>query len=188
MKKIKKNDTFTFIWHVVITVMPFLLCSCYSPRAELAEKWRLSAEALPQIEGKWRNESKVRGGYYTLWRSLTGEETAPLYAVVQLKKTDQKTLTATLLVIGEETDSRTISFKQRKSWIELPTQHFARPCLWYIIWGWIRKDPALSIDTDGNGDLWVNMVGDFLFVVGVVPTIFGDGGGYGVVDLYERVE
>jgi len=170
---------------LMIAVIPLLLCSCQSTRVKVAERHGLSEETLPLVAGKWRNAPKEHYGH-TLWENLTTRKESPLWAVVSLEMPDPRTLSATLLTNGVETASRTIKIKQRKSWLQLPMQHIAHPLLWYVLWGWETRQPALGIDK--NGDLWMNVVGNGNLIIGPLPTPIGGGNDHGTVDLYERVE
>lgn len=184
MNTIKDSTKSILIRSAVVTIaMPLLLCSCASIRAGVAKRHGLAEERLPFIEGRWRNVPKEYG--WMLWENLTTQKGTPSDAVVALEIPDNRTLTATLLIDGVKTDSRTIKIKQRNSWFELSTQHVAHPLLWYVVWGWTRRDPAIGIDVNGN--LWVNTVDNGLLVITVVPTPIGGGGGAGTVDLFERV-
>ena len=185
-----KNTFVKFMRLVVMAAIPLLLCSCASSlRTKHVEEYGFSSDMLPLIEGKWSNATKPlyswRNRNPTLWEKLTRIETASDNAVVMLEMPDKRTLTATLFENGVETDSRTIPFKRRASWLELPTQHIPHPFLWYIVWGWQTGDPALAITA--NGDLWSQTVYSGVLMVTILP-VFAHGDGDGLAYLYERVE
>lgn len=176
----------------VVTVISLTLCSCMSPeRKFVSQRYGLSADNLPLVEGRWRNASKNTCAP-TLWESLTSDyrrtskKTSPYDSVIKLEILDERTLNATLLKDGVKTDSRTFGIKQRESWFELPTHHIAHPLVWYVVWGWETREIALGID--GNGDLWVNTIGNGIIVILIMPTPVGGGGGPGMVSLYERTD
>jgi len=150
----------------------------------VAEKYEVSKEKLPFIQGQWNNKSINQYDYYTLWECLTTEK-APLNSFVGLDFLDQHTLLADLFLDGVNIKSHKIKIKQRESWFELPTQYIAHPFLWYIIWGWGNKDIALGITANDN--LWVNSVGNGSIMILFLPT-FGGGNDTGTVGLYERVK
>jgi len=168
----------------IIIVASMLLCSCASDyRTQVAKGYRLSDEMTLNVKGKWHNAPKA-SHERTLWEYLTLKE-APTNAMVALEMSDKQTLTATLLTDGKETDSRTITFKRRAPWLELPTQHIAHPLLWYLIWGWESQSPAIGFDADGDLCAYINYHGGSLMIL-ILPTV-GGGGGRGIT-WYERME
>ncbi|MCL1909707.1 MAG: hypothetical protein FWG05_02095, partial [Kiritimatiellaeota bacterium] len=121
----------------------------------------------------------------TLWERFTGKKSAP-DAIVELKLSDERNLTAVLWHDGEKIDSRSFRFKQKNELYELPTRHEAIPLLWYFIWGWQQNEIALGINDTGN--LCVNHGQQGVFVITILPTPIGGGGNNGNFNMYDRVK